>query len=98
MPVEMPIQMGRAVGRPLVKAHRIGKRRLEQIVLMEVEAAEKNRQLGRLDSDKLVQRAIVSSRKKHGLLNGQIAQNGTSTTKCSFWQTMRSPAFSSSAK
>src|SRR5580693_6309482 len=29
--------------------------------------------------------------------NGQIAQNGTSTTKCSFWQTMRSPAFSSSA-
>ena len=22
--------------------------------------------------------------------NGQIAQNGTSTTKCSFWQTMRS--------
>src|SRR5262249_22648986 len=65
MCVEMPFRMGRAVGRALMKTHRIGEGCLEDVVVADGKAAQRFGKGVRLGGGQLVKAADVTAGKHH---------------------------------
>lgn len=67
MRVKMPLRMGFAIGRTLVKSHRVGKRSLEEVVVARGEPFEDVAGRVAFFPVQFVHRSDVAARKDHSL-------------------------------
>ena len=95
--VQVPLGVRLAVARPLVEAHRVGKRRFEQAVVARRHPLEHVGERVAFGRRQVVQPPMWR-RGMTSVSNGHTAQKGTSATNASFSQPCAPPLDSSTAR